>query len=252
LKILVTFALEFEFQPWRQLRQFQPATLLLQPVYSARVGMVEVCVAITGMGPANASRVAEAACAGAPDICISSGLAGALVEHLTIGEVFAATQVVNRSGAAPLASDLRLLDAAISRGARRVERLVSSENAVFTAVEKQELSEVGQAVEMESYAVLRAASRHRIPGVVVRSISDLAEEGLPYDFTDSVDAAGQVRAARVLAQVVKQPHKLPALLRMSRASRRAAQRLAEFLDGYVAGMVQERTPLRAMHEVAIG
>ena len=54
MKILVTFALENEFAPWRALRDFREDTWGEADVYRARIGAAEVGVILTGAGPKQA------------------------------------------------------------------------------------------------------------------------------------------------------------------------------------------------------
>jgi hypothetical protein len=72
--------------------------------------------------------------------------------------------------------------------------------------------------------------------VVLRAISDLAEEDLPIDFNRTISKENQISVAKVMVELAKNPFALPGLLRFGRQSRYAAQRLATFLDGYVQAL----------------
>jgi len=78
VKVLVTFAVETEFAPWRRLRDFHRTSLDAIPVYEGRLGAAELRVVLTGIGPRHATGIVRAVLSDAPDLCISSGLAGAL------------------------------------------------------------------------------------------------------------------------------------------------------------------------------
>jgi hypothetical protein len=106
----------------------------------------------------------------------------------------------------------------------------TSESLLRTAGEKQALGLEADAVEMESYAVLAEAAQWGVPGVAIRAISDGAGEDLPYDFDRARDPDGRIRLLGVLAEIARRPHRLPALLRLSRQCRHAAAFLTQFLD----------------------
>ena len=79
MKILVTFALENEFAPWRKMRRFQRVSVDdLDQTYEVKVGSANVRVVLTGAGRFARPAMLGAAFDYAPDICIASGLAGAL------------------------------------------------------------------------------------------------------------------------------------------------------------------------------
>ena len=74
---------------------------------------------------------------------------------------------------------------------------------------------------------------HGVRAAVIRSVSDTASCSLPYDFDQARDARGQIRMGALLRQVIRQPQRLPALLRFARDCRFAARELADFLDHYL-------------------
>jgi hypothetical protein len=89
------------------------------------------------------------------------------------------------------------------------------------------------AVEMESFVILAEAARHGVRAAAIRAVSDTASCSLPYDFDRARDARGQIRLSALISQVIRQPRRLPALLRFARDCRFAAQQLADFLDQYL-------------------
>ena len=54
MRILVTFALETEFAPWRALREFRAVQWGDAEVYRAQIGAADVGVLLTGAGPRQA------------------------------------------------------------------------------------------------------------------------------------------------------------------------------------------------------
>lgn len=236
VKILVTFAVEPEFAPWRRLRSFQRVSGLPFAAYEAASENATLRVVLTGMGPSHARRVAAAALDWNPDVCISSGLAGSLRPVHRIGAIFAAREVMELEGGRTIGSASSLLRQAESRGARLIDRLLSSKDLVATADAKSRLARMADAVDMESFAVLAEASARKIPAVAIRAVSDAAGEAMPLDFSRALDATGHLAASKLAFAVARAPHKLPGLIRLGRNSRRAASALAAFLDSFVAGL----------------
>ena len=222
MKVLVTFAVETEFAPWRRLREFRRTAIGDIELYDARLGDGDLRVLLTGMGPGPARRIVRAVLGHRPDFCISSGLAGALRPAYRLGEVLVAHAIGSGGEAEILRSDANLLECAVRCGAKPVQRFWTSETLVRTAREKSALRFEADAVEMESYAVLAEAARWGVPGVAIRAISDVAGEDLPYDFDRARDAYGRIRLPGLLAQIASRPHRLPALLRLSQQCRLAA------------------------------
>jgi nucleoside phosphorylase len=239
MRILVTFAVEAEFAPWRSRHQFVPYEFDDAgkrrdfDLYRANVNSNEVTVLLTGMGGENASNAMGTIPLEFTDVCIVTGLAGALNPSLKPGNIVAARRCEALSQGLNTASDADLVDFAVAAGARAVDLFLTSETILATAEEKQALRSSGSVVEMESAHVLAAASRRQVPAVAVRSISDAADEDLPIDFQQILDSRGHVRVVRLLKDLTLHPHHLPLLVRFGRQSRAAAWSLADFLDQYI-------------------
>ncbi len=233
MKILVTFAVEAEFAPWRRLREFRPTVVSPRGLYEAEISGGTVRVLLTGMGPEHARETMRAALVDHPSICISSGLAGALKFEHVVAEILAPRLVRMAGGRDAISVNASLRDVAVSCSAKPVEMILSSDKLVQTARDKHNLCLQADAVDMESYAVLVEAARRDVPGVVLRAVSDVAHEDLPYDFDQQCDDRGHIRLSGLFMQVARRPHRLPALVRLGRQCRRAAVSLAQFLDVYV-------------------
>jgi adenosylhomocysteine nucleosidase len=236
LKILVTFALETEFRPWRRLRAFEPIAGAVYPSYAARIGESDVRVILTGMGPAHARKALPAALEPCPHVCISSGLAGSLRPQYRCGEVLSARETREASSHRVIESDARLHEAAIAIGARPVQTFCTSDYLILTREGKRRMGGIADAVEMESFCVLAEASQRGVPAVAIRAISDSVDEELPFDFSNALDRRGSIQYLRVAGRVARAPYRLPALLRLGWRSRRAATLLARFLDLYVLAL----------------
>ena len=83
---------------------------------------------------------------------------------------------------------------------------------------------------MESAAVAALCAVHAVPYAAVRAISDAADMPLPNDLTRLVEPDGTIRFSSAVGYVLRRPERLPALIRLSRASRRAAHALADYVE----------------------
>jgi adenosylhomocysteine nucleosidase len=245
VRILVTFALAAEFAPWRRRHKFTRLRdlptgrdLARCPLFEARFGGAEIVVALTGMGPVHARRAARYALQAAPDVCISSGLAGAVTENHHRGDVLAALHVAETRGKRVVACDPALVEAAAACGAQVARRFLTSPAIVVSAGAKKALSSRGDVVEMESVSVLAAASAVNVPGVAIRVVSDDADEDLPLDLNRVLSAKGGVRPMRLMGSLARDPGSLPGLLKLASNSRRASAALGVFLDRYVEHLAE--------------
>jgi adenosylhomocysteine nucleosidase len=244
MNILVTFAVESEFTPWQKRRKFQrlPGDL---PCFEARFGKARVRAILTGMGQTYALESARQVLPDRPDICISTGLAGALRSDFRPGDILAARLVSEVGEPVAVASHPELLSSAVDCGARRIERFATSRTLVTSAEKKMRLGNQAEAVEMESYTILAEAARHGVPAVAVRAISDTADFDIPYDFERARDERGQIRIGSVVAQVLRRPFGLPALLTLARDCRVGARSLADFLDVYTGSLADRLIPVES-------
>jgi adenosylhomocysteine nucleosidase len=99
-------------------------------------------------------------------------------------------------------------------------------------------------VDMESFEIVKQALAWGARCVVVRAISDGANEDLPIDFNRILSAGNRPSVGKALVQLAKNPLALFSLIRFGRQSQRAAAGLASFLDGYCealgAGTLQQK------------
>jgi len=233
MKILVTFAVGTEFAAWRRRHDFRQVSHEPFEVYAAEIGGNAVRVLLTGVGANTAETALRWALAMPVDLCVSSGFAGALTPESSVGSVLVARVVVRAERELAVASDREMLAMACEAGARQVDRFLTSERLVVSAEEKAALAGQADAVEMESFVILAEAARHGVRAVTIRATSDAANASLPLDFDRARDARGRIRMSAVLADLVRQPQQIPALLRLARDCRLAAGNLATFLDGYL-------------------
>jgi adenosylhomocysteine nucleosidase len=233
MKILVTFAVEAEFAPWRRLRDLREIKIGEISVYQAQIGRAQVDFVITGMGMENASKVSEALLNQPYQFCVTAGFAGALGEKHSVGDILVAESVQELGKTKTLQASRNLVYAARGDGAKLVKMFLTSAEVISSAEEKARLAPFADAVEMESFAILSAAQRHRKSVVAIRVISDSALHDVPAAISTMVDDKGQVKVIGVLHYIAWHPLQLPALIRLGRNSRTAAEALAHFLEAFI-------------------
>jgi nucleoside phosphorylase len=257
VRILVTFAIENEFAPWRSIREFKSAKLGEVDAHLAGFNSVELTVVLTGVGPRRAAMATSEIIRseyGPFDCCISAGLAGGLRDNYRIGEILAARSAFSESPRADgssqsLPSSGALLSFAAERGATIAEQFYSADHIVSTAAEKKLLGQTYDAVEMESFEVLRESQAAGVPALAVRAVSDLSTEDFPIDMSQVFTDEGQVSIPRVLGQVALRPQSLPGLIRLGKNSSIAAESLVRFLDAYVVALASRVAQLETKSSV---
>lgn len=234
MRILVTFAVDAEFAPWRRLRNLEEVRNGDITLYRAQIGRAQVDLVVTGMGTENATRVVSAALGlKTPyQFCISSGFAGGLGEY-SIGDILVAEALQQLGRSKTLPCSRNLVHAARADGAKQVKLFLTSDHVVRTVEEKSKLAPFAGAVEMESFAVATITQAHKLPMVAIRVISDTTVRDMPVRVETMVDEKGRVSVGGVMRQVVSHPLQLPALIRLGRESRSAAEALANFLEAFI-------------------
>jgi adenosylhomocysteine nucleosidase len=237
VKILVTFALENEFAPWRKMARFERVGVTdLDGWYEAQIGPAEVRVVVTGTGAFAAQRAMINAFASVPDVCIASGLAGSLRPEHVPGDVLVGHHVTEIKSGRSMAADSELRRLATDLGAKPVEKFLVAERVIATVAEKQQLATMGDAVEMESVHILAAAKQRGVRSVAIRGVSDTVDRDLPLDFDRVFDATGHVSVKKVIGQVAEKPTRIGGLVRLAEDSARAAKLLAKFLNAFVQAL----------------
>jgi adenosylhomocysteine nucleosidase len=234
MKVLVTFAVDAEFAPWRKLRQFSQSNLGEIEAYSSQIKDGELVVLLTGVGGRRAwAEATKVIWDGNVDVCISSGLAGALQAQHRPGDVLAAREVHATNWKKVIPSDADLLEVASACGAKVADAFYSADHVLVHSSEKSELSAKADAVEMESGDIMLEAVAFGAKVIAIRAISDAVEEDLPVDFNRVTSESGDVSIAKIVAQAAAHPGSIPALIRFGRQSRNAAEKLAVVLDACV-------------------
>jgi len=209
-------------------------------VYAVRrIGDVDVYVMKTGMGPAAASDAARRVLSDvALDAILSTGYVGAL-GAADIGDVIVGTDV--QDWTSPQAGTIFHADAgllATACGAADEAAVTWTDGLVATvprvlcrADEKRTVADASGAiaVDMESAAIAHEAALKQVPFLMVRAVSDRADETLPMDFNLWLTPGERLRA---MAQLVSRPAMLFALWQMKRQADQASQSLTGFFQAW--------------------
>lgn len=229
MKILIFCALQEEARP------------ILRMIRSLPLETCFCRLTITGPGRKNVQRAwANRDKDFPPDLVIFCGFAGGLDPRLDSGKLVLADQILlwEASSKEPLvfATDglwFKKVRETLSRWGSDVYcgKILTSSRVVSKRNEKRELGgRFGAlAVDMESGYLAQLLSPDSIPFMVLRAISDTAEESLRIDFSPWIDRTGAIQRTALLLSQVKSPQNLLYLFRMGRTTRRAGKRLAEVL-----------------------
>jgi nucleoside phosphorylase len=200
----------------------------------------DVIVAKTGDGGVRAARGLAALCAShRPSLVIGAGVAGGLTPDLGTGDLVVAHRVLDAGGreVTPWPDAVRVVYAAAKPGARQ-GTLLSVERPLLTAEEKAAAAALAApppaAVDMESAAWAAAAAARGVPYLIVRIVTDTAEEELPGYLSRCMTHEGGIRRSSVALGALLHPRSIPSLRRMRRTVLDCADRLAAFVTALVA------------------
>ena len=196
-----------------------------------RLGGREVALAATGDGARNARAGVAALLSAASDVesLIVVGVSGALSPELATADLVVASRVTDEDGEAHDADPARVAAAVQATGARAAV-VLSARRIADSAQEKRRLAQQAgpgpAVVDLESAAYVAAAAAASIPWIVLRAVSDRADENLPALLNRSLDSGGAVNRGRVLRGLLGDPGALPQLLALRKRVGQCAEVLA--------------------------
>jgi len=240
MRVLVTFAVDAEFAPWRKLRSFQKVRSSKSSYFKSDMNGVAIDVILTGIGAKTswldtAHEIYDCEI----QMCISAGMAGALRPEHRVGEILVAQKVLAPPRDMTAFSDPSLITAAVSLGAKGVSTFYTSDRVIASAEEKRKLCVFADAVEMESFEVMFEGGMFAEKTVAIRVISDGAEQNLPIDFNRATTDAGTVSMSRLLGEVARHPASVWGLIQFAQQSKMAGEKLGEFLERYIKAVTTE-------------
>ncbi|RNC67889.1 MAG: phosphorylase [Desulfuromonadales bacterium] len=208
------------------------------------LGGVDVCLMESGMGMERAEAAAEELCAvAAPAVIISFGFGGGARPGLHVGDLVVGTESwlygangltfrngINRKLAGRISAGLFSTVGAVTNGEIITSSRILNKRQLATSLPLEMTAPV---LDMETAAVADVASRHGIPLVALRAISDNADEELSFSLDEFIDQDMTISPLKVLATIVRKPWIIPQLIRLARSSRIAGERLAHALTTVV-------------------
>jgi len=114
-------------------------------------------------------------------------------------------------------------------------RFVHSEHILVTSEEKCRLHRTTGAdvVEMESEVIRQACKARGIPAIVLRVISDTAQEDLPLDFNRYRAPDGGLHMVRLCLGLAVSLGRIPQLIRFQGRLKHAARNLGQALEQFL-------------------
>jgi adenosylhomocysteine nucleosidase len=203
-----------------------------------RIGNTEIALAASGIGMRRAAASAQRAfdLIHEIDLVILTGVAGALADHLAIGDLVLADRLLTREsdGAAAAPSlDVAQHHLALVSPALDAARINYARGAILTVkyplATANEKRFAGQhsgaiAVDMETAVIASAAAARGIPFVAMRTIMDTVEHDLAG--AGLADENGNVRPLKAAAMLARNPAVVAGVIRLVRNLRKAADAMA--------------------------
>lgn len=233
------FALGRESQAFQ--REFRPTQRFPgAPCWARFCGptWLSVLVLETGMGAARTERALNwlldvpklGVVPYRPMLVISAGFAGSLQPDFRVGDILLANEVVDTAGNSWPTTWPERLPEGEWRPPLHHGRLLTVEQIIAAAEQKQALGEKhgAVAVDMESAAVARKCTERRVPFACVRAISDDLETPLSPRLASLV-SGGRVDPLRLLGALLVRPSMVAQMWRLARQTTFAAEQLGKAL-----------------------
>lgn len=188
-------------------------------VHTGRVGAVEVVATRTGMGLTLATEATERLLDTEDvDHVIIVGIAGG-IGPTRVGDVVRPATVVDRSSGRRY--DATALAAELGGVISSSDEFLVDPGRVSALV-----AEGVRALDMETSAVAAACSARAVPWSAVRVISDLSSDHPDASVLDTVNPDGTPNPAASVRFLIRNPKRIPGLVRLARDSTRAARAAA--------------------------
>jgi nucleoside phosphorylase len=233
MRLAITFAVPSEFAAWRRQSDFLRIEGRGAPIYKMRQGQDEIYALVTGVGTRALVSELRQLLAKPMDLCIASGLTGALKKEHRAGTILVARTIKAEANRNVMDSDARLVEASVRCGATPVDCFYTASSVVNSQSEKLHLVDVADAVDMESFQVMHEARCARVPAVALRAVSDSPDRDLPINFNQALNSRGQLMFAAMLLELVKSPFQFVPFVKFALDSLNAARNLSFFLRRYV-------------------
>jgi nucleoside phosphorylase len=205
-----------------------------------RIGATPVVLARTGEGRRNAEAGIRTLIEreGVARVAII-GFSGGISPGLHPGALLVADRIVSNGDPGP-GPDREWSEQIARQSGVRGATIVTVDRILCTPRSKKELwtglsHDRPAAVDLETAAMAAVAASHRVPFVVIRAISDPAEEALPLDFNECLDPSGRISRGRVVARAALNPALISPLWRLRGRARSCSRRLADVVCRSIEG-----------------
>lgn len=181
-------------------------------------------------------------------LIVSSGFAGSVSPEVGIGDLIIGKHVLHSTQETPegtikidsiLSCDTSIAELAVTLSSADNLRshygdILSADKIIRQASIKKRIGSQTSAiaVDMESFAIGERANAMGIPFIVVRAISDGADEDLEI-YEDMITAGGNVNIPATVCYILKKPHRIPYLNRLRRQTRSATKTLSVFFPNFI-------------------
>jgi adenosylhomocysteine nucleosidase len=194
-------------------------------IYEGELGDQSVVVMSTGVGKVRTAASVQYLCDHFPiERIIFCGVAGAVNPDIAQGDIVVGRKILQHDfdagGKGVLAemktplfeADPELVDLAVSsahalgaEGRLKVGTILTGDQTIITSAKKNWLWETfhGDCVEMEGAAAALVSHRNNIPFVILRAITDLADENAREDFRRTISTQAEESARVVLGMFAK-------------------------------------------------
>ncbi len=206
-----------------------------------RLRGIPVVLAVTGEGKRNADlRTRHLVQRCAPTRLLALGLGGALSPELCPGDLVVSSEVLE-GGAVLGWPDLQWLAEAEPRTPHLLGRVVTVDEILLSPELKQHWwaqtpRDQPAVADMESACVARVALAYGLPYLVVRAVSDGADEQLPAFLEDCRSEDGAIDRRQVVWRALWRPSSWQALTRLRRRLERSAEDLAQIAEELVTAV----------------
>jgi adenosylhomocysteine nucleosidase len=230
---LICTAVELEAQALARALGLSPLSSLAVPAFGAG----DVRVAVIGLRAGLLPTRWPALLTGLADpLVISAGVCGGLDPALAPGDLVLPDSVLGPAGELANVTPFHHRAAAALAPSAPTGRLITTREVIATPEAKAALfARTGAvAADMESSVILAAAAAAGLPSLVVRAVSDAADDALPPELIRLVTPEGRLRVAGAVA-LIAHPAVVPRAIELHRATRRALRRVAELLAALTTG-----------------
>ena len=199
----------------------------------------EILLVLTGMGTGNAEAALEYILGEyKPDFIVSIGFGGALYDAASAGDLIWPSKVFFMND--KIEDTLELPDARNIYD-RLSGKVTMCEGSVLTLqrwMKKSELKKIMPELplpvcDMETFPLARLSVMRGLPFFAIRSVTDMADEEIPYELLTVSDKSGKYMLSRSLKLLVSKPKLIPKAARLGMTSRIAAHNLSHAVKALV-------------------